>query len=238
MDTNSSCYLYSNQYVNINDRILYIQQCDSEAAELGEECCKYQCIMANSLSPQSAQDLCSDMTDSYISCMRKLSYYDADSGHFSGNSTYFNYAEIGRASSIATIACCLIVIFIAVFLKFYNQWAEQIILSKTMFVLGFGLSLLSSFDRYCTDGLAAVTSSLIVGDLLWTIVLLWVLKNTANRPFQQTSFAKGILLYWAVVVAICFIYGFSFRQFLKHFQVSGHLQYVPICRAGCAAPAL
>ena len=208
-----------------------IQECALEAAELGEACCSYQCMMSNLVSPTDSRVHCTDMAKAYSSC-RQLKYYPTDSNHtidFS-DSIYDSYQRIGIGTSSFTIACCVIVIFIAVFLKSYRQWAEQVILSKTIFVLGFGLSLLFSFvEESCTDTLAATTSSFIVGDLLWTIVLLWVLKNTAKRPFQQMSFTKGILLYWAVVTTVCVSYGFGFGYFLYEYKVGGYMQYVPIC---------
>ena len=204
-----------------------IQECALEARELGEACCSYQCMMSNLVSPTDSRVHCTDMASAYSSCMLNFSLTDT---HDFSDSIYDSYQRIGIGTSSFTIACCVIVIFIAVFLKSYRQWAEQVILSKTIFVLGFGLSLLFSFvEESCTDTLAATTSSFIVGDLLWTIVLLWVLKNTAKRPFQQMSFTKGILLYWAVVTTVCVSYGFGFGYFLQKYKVGGYMQYVPIC---------
>jgi hypothetical protein len=119
--------------------------------------------------------------------------------------------------------------------KFYSQWAEQIILSKALFVFGFGVCLLTSFDDdQCTLETSIATLSLILGDILWTCVLLVKLVYTAKRPFEQASLLTGIIGNWAIVVAICSVYAVAI-----HFALSdgvttvsagaGYLQSVPIC---------
>jgi hypothetical protein len=171
------------------------------------------------------------MAPAYFGCM---DYLYGPNPPESVDIVYASYNKVGRVTSAITIACCAIIISVAVGLKFYNQWAEQIILSKTLFVLGFGVCLFYSFGSplgNCDATLAASTATLIVGDILWTIVLLWVLKNTANRPFQHTSFTKGILFYWFCVAGFCCIYGYLVSYFLTHSHIptQGYLQYVPIC---------
>jgi hypothetical protein len=188
--------------------------------------------MANSLM-SNVSHCNKSMVPAYFDCQATRS---TKLHHDSHMLEYFEtYQQLGKALSSVTIACCAVVFLISLYCKFYSQWAEQIILSKALFVFGFGVCLLTSFnDDQCTLQTSVATLSLILGDILWTCVLLVKLVYTAKRPFEQASLLTGIIGNWVIVVAICSGYAVGV-YFALSFGVTdesagaGYLQSVPIC---------
>ena len=170
---------------------------------VSQECCEYGCIVWNSI--QNNVSHCNKfLAPAYFSCrnsstLQNISPPDsADSDMFE---VFESYQSLGRACSGITIACCAIIFLVSLYCKFYSQWAEQIILSKTLFVFGFGVCLLKSFntDGNCDLGTSIATITLIFGDILWTSVLVFKLAKDVYRPFQQASILTGIMGYWFVL---------------------------------------
>jgi hypothetical protein len=172
---------------------------------VSQECCQYGCIVWNSI--QSSVSKCSEsFAKAYFDCRASYPLNATDKPHyipidFDAIKVFESYQSLGRAFSGITIACCAIIFLVSLYCKFYSQWAEQIILSKTLFVFGFGVCLLKSFntDGNCDLETSVATITLIFGDILWTCSLLLKLVYTVNRPFQQASILTGIMGYWFVL---------------------------------------
>lgn len=201
------------------------------ALDVSKECCKYICIMSNSLMGNFSH--CDKfMLPAYLACQADL-LKELDT--FNALEVFRHYQHIGTVASAITVACCLVVFLISLYCNFYSQWAEQIILSKTLFVFGFGVCLLTSFrSGECNLETSVTTLTLILGDILWTCVLLAKLVYTVRRPFQHSSFLTGIVGNWAFVVVICSAWAvgvyFALKDGVKNGSTgAGYLQSVPIC---------
>ncbi len=206
-----NCSIYRSKILlpfNASDELPF----DYCTLDVSPECCEYGCIVWNSI--QNNVSHCNkSLAPAYFSCrnsgtLQNISY-PADSDMFK---VFESYQSLGRACSGITIACCAIIFLVSLYCKFYSQWAEQIILSKTLFVFGFGVCLLKSFhtDGECKIETSVATITLIFGDILWTSVLVFKLVKDVYRPFQQASILTGILINWSV---------FSSKQILNRFKL-------------------
>jgi hypothetical protein len=169
---------------------------------VSRQCCEYGCIVWNSI--QNNVSHCNNfLAPAYFSCRNSSTLQNIsppepdDSNMFK---VFESYQSLGRACSGISIACCAIIFLISLYCKFYSQWADQIILSKTLFVFGFGVCLLTSFrtDGECKIETSVATIALNFGDILWTSVLVFKLVRDVYRPFQQASILTGILINWSV----------------------------------------
>ena len=185
------------------DEALRFDWCTLET--VSPECCKYGCIVWNSI--QSSVSKCNEFfAKAYFDCRASYPLNATDPypyippDGFDAIEVFESYQSLGRAYSGITIACCAIIFLVSFCCKFYSQWAEQIILSKTLFVFGFGVCLLQSFhtNGNCEFETSVATITLIVGDMLWMCSLLLKLVYTVYRPFKQASILTGILINWSV----------------------------------------
>jgi hypothetical protein len=229
-----NCIDYTSDILNQKQpsNLLQLNNC---SLDVSKECCKYVCIMSNSLMGNVSH--CNrSMTPAYFDCRNSYTLGSRPSPPDLDVWAEFKYYQyLGTVLSATTVACCTAVFLISLYCKFYSQWAEQIILSKTLFVFGFGICLLTSFQgSECTLKTSVATLSLIFGDILWTCVLLWKLVYTVKRPFQQASHVTGIVGNWAFVVVSCWIFAAGAYAALENglnnvSAGAGYLQYVPIC---------
>jgi hypothetical protein len=189
-----------------------------------QKCCEYFCMMSN--SKQWNVSFCNvTLAPAYFNCLRTLSNTPTSQADLF--KVFRGFQSTGNWATAITVACCALILLVSVCFKFYNQWAEQIILSKAVFLLGFGACLLVSFhnDGLCDLGLSVATTSAMFGDLLWTMFLVGKLVYTANRPFQHKSFANSIAGTWFFVCSLTLILGVGLRfVYRRGVTGSGYLQ--------------
>jgi hypothetical protein len=197
---------------------------------VGQDCCPYLCLMANWYLRN--QTFCiNEMAPAFFNCQKNYTGQISNINSTELTNAAEMYLNLGGTLSAITIACSLVVVLISLWMNFYRQWAEQIILSKALFVLAFGACLNHSFtQKTCSFELSVATTSFMFGDILWTILLLGRLVYTANRPFQQPSFITGVAGNWLFVLIVTLVLGTGLRMYMPRGQSgSGYMQYVPIC---------
>jgi hypothetical protein len=171
------------------------------------------------------------MADAYVKCLMSNTFNGIKADSIPADTDYFStfnyYQTIGSVATGITIASCAVIIIMSLCFKFYSEWAEQIVLSKSLFVLAFGVCLYISFhsDGKCSLGLSVATTSVMFGDLLWTMLILGRLVYTSNRPFQQKTFLNSIFGDWLFVFALMSAFGTSMRYwYTRGTTASGWLQ--------------
>ncbi len=229
-----NCSLYPFQFPTENDRNIpfwnskdvLVNDLRIDNCTIGDNptCCRYFCMMSN--SKQVNVSFCnSTLAPAFFDCLSLLS--GTTTPHSNLFQEFRNYQSTGNWATAITVACCVVILLVSVCFKFYSQWAEQIILSKAVFLLGFSACLLVSFhnDGDCDLGLSVATTSAMFGDLLWTIFLVGKLVYTANRPFQHKTLANSIVGTWFFVCSLTSVLGVGLRfMYQRGVTGSGYLQ--------------
>ena len=164
--------------------------------------------------------------------------------------------EIGRAGAICSILASILFILISVYLKRYQRWIEQIILSKVVCDLSFAAVLLYYFDRFFKPVLrdtfnnagaktelstdtpnkstflepAVVLEVLLMLGLLWIPVLLNEVRSIIKFPFSAWAFSK-LFNRWCFALFVAFSWAFPFLL-LEFPDKVNFFQYVPIVFIG------
>jgi len=162
--------------------------------------------------------------------------------------------DIGRAGAICSILASSLFILISVYLKRYQRWIEQIILSKVVCDLSFAAVLLYYFDTFFKPLLrdtfnnagattelytdttikstffrpAFVLEVLLMLGLLWIPVLLNEVRSIIKFPFSAWAFSK-LFNRWCFALFVAFSWTFLI---LEYPDKVNFFQYVPIVFIG------
>ena len=158
--------------------------------------------------------------------------------------------DIGRAGAMCSIVASTLFLLISVYIKRYQRWIEQIILSKVVCDLSFAAVLLYYFDTFFKPLLrdtfnnagaktelytestflrpAFVLEVLLMLGLLWIPVLLNEVRSIIKFPFSAWAFSK-LFNRWCFALFVAFSWTFLLFKFSDKVNF---FQYVPIVFIG------
>ncbi len=223
------------------------------------DCLRYQCYDYFA-SPKGnpfhdIRKCIADIAPCYFQCLNMTS-----SNPFVGSTTSESeekiklLVDIGRAGAMCSIVASTLFLLISVYIKRYQRWIEQIILSKVVCDMSFAAVLLYYFETSIVpmvDGSHSTSSTsnsddtfylspaialevvLMLG-LLWIPVLLNEVRNIILFPFSAWSFSKLFnRWFFALVLSFCWTSIIAaFRSTVNFFQ------YVPLLFIGRSSTSL
>ena len=161
--------------------------------------------------------------------------------------------DIGRAGAMCSIVASTLFLLISVYIKRYQRWIEQIILSKVVCDMSFAAVLLYYFETSILpmvndlDGSHSTSSTSYSDDtfylspaialevvlmlgLLWIPVLLNEVRNIITFPFSAWSFSKLFnRWFFALVLSFCWTSIIAAPQIKSSVNF---FQYVPLLFIG------
>jgi hypothetical protein len=229
----------------------YCRDQSSVAACLQDQCYQY----FNSSEVKGIFNCITEIAPCYFQCLNITS-----SNPFVGSTASESEEKIkllvaiGRAGAICSIVASTLFLLISVYIKRYQRWIEQIILSKVVCDMSFAAVLLYYFetsiapmvdnpyspsstsysdDTFYLSPAIALQVVLMLG-LLWIPVLLNEVRNIITFPFSAWSFSKLFnRWFFALVVSFCW------TSIIAAYRTSvSFFQYVPLLFIGRSSTSL